>query len=1104
MRNKLFIGVAAAALLTPVAAYAQETTSTIRGVVTGDGAPVGGATVTILHVPTNATQTVVTGSDGSFVANGLRVGGPYTVTVSAPGFEDTQVTDITTSLGAPFNLPLAMNSSGDTIVVTASKVRGAGLVTTAATTTLGAEEISQVATVNRDIRDLARRSPLVDVDYGNNRALTFAGKNPRFNLYTIDGVQVNDSYGLNSDGMPTKRGPVPLEAIEQFSAMVAPYDISYGLFQGGVVNSVLKSGTNKFHGNLFFTYTDDGLTGSKIRHDKVDLKFTNKDWGGEIDGPIIKDRLFFMIAGERVTQGTPFADGPADGGYASVIPNLTSDEVSTVQSVANSVYGYDTGPIVTSEPQTSEFVTGKLDFVISDRQHLSLTWINAYDVTPSSYDTSTSSSSPQLGLRSHYYSSAERLHAGIARLNSQWTDNFSTEIRGIYKNYRQPATPLQGLGFGMFTVCVDPTGTTLPGGGAQTPSKIDPTQCSSGSPRINFGPDQYRHANLVDNDIVGGYFAANLNAGSHNFKLTTEAYDHYVYNLFVPQSLGVWYFDDLADYQNKTAGTFTYTNATTGNPQDAAVKYHYQSYAFGLQDNWHVTPDLNVLLAARYDLWGGHDRPAGNPDFFAREGYYNTKTYDGLGVFQPRMSVDWNPTDRLHVSGGFGKFAAGNPDIYLANSFGNTGVLSRSLTVKADGKGGYTLNGNKATTPADIAIAQAALNNVNGQVPAAVASYVQGLPVGSATINALDPNFKIPSEWRGTLSADYKANLGPLGDGWDFGADFFYTKTIHGIGFYDARSVPTGLTTPDGRTRYWSSDGTSTTLQDIILTNFDKGRSYVAVARFDKSWDWGLSVGASYTYEDVKDNAAATSSQATSLYKYTAFDDPNLSAYGTSNDQIKWQAKFHADFDHAFFGDYKTKIALFGSVQAGRPFSYTMQEVASGRSPSFGTVGNTSGYLLYVPTGVNDPNVVYDNDSTKSQLDEYIDHSVLKKYRGKVAPRNIDHSKTRVRMDLHLEQEIPTFVGGSRIALFADVENFLNLLNSKWGVQEQVPFSYTVPIVKVQCLTAGGAVSTAATPCAQYKYSANSSTGISKPNQSLISPIQNSLYLIRVGVRLKF
>ena len=1102
MRNQLLIGVAAVALVAPMAASAQETTATIRGTVTSDGAPVANATVTILHVPSNTTQTVTSSADGSFTANGLRVGGPFTVTVSAPGYQDTQVTDVVTSLSSAYNLPVSLTTEGQEITVTAKSIKGAGLVVNAAATTLNAEEISQVATVNRDIRDLARRSPLVDIDYGNNRALTFAGKNPRFNLFTIDGVTVNDSYGLNSDGLPTKRGPVPLEAIEQFSALAAPYDISYGLFQGGVVNSVLKSGTNKFHGNLFFTYTNDGLTGDKIRGNKVNLAFTNKDYGGEIDGPIVKDRIFFMIAGERVTQGTPFSDGPADGGYASVIPNLTSAEVTNVQNIAKNVYGYDTGPIVTSEPQTSEFVTCKLDFVITDRQHLSLTWINAYDVTPSSYDTSTSSSSPQLGLRSHYYSSAERLHAGIARLNSQWTDNFSTEIRAIYKNYKQPATPLQGYGFGMFTVCTDPTAT------ATTMKNL--TQCNSGSPRINFGPDQYRHANLVQNDVKGGYIAANLNAGSHDFKMTAEGYQHYVYNLFVPQSLGVWYFDNVDDYSNKTATSFTYNNATTGNPNDAAVDFHYMSYVFGLQDHWQVTPDLNVLLAARYDLWGGHDHPALNPSFLARQGYPNTKTYDGLGVFQPRMSFDWSPTDRIHVSGGFGKFAAGNPDIYLGNSFGQSGVLSRSLTVLKTATG-YTLNGIAATTPEQVKIAQDALTNVNGQVPTDVAAYTQGLPVGSATINALDPNFKIPSEWRGTLSADYKADLGALGSGWDFGADFFYTSTINGLGFYDAASVPSGMLTPDGRMRYEAINSSVGTLQDIILTNFNKGRSYVAVARFDKAWDWGLSIGASYTYENVKDNAPATSSQATSLYKYAAFDDPNISAYGISNDQIKWQAKFHADFDHAFFGDYKTKISLFGSVQAGRPFSYTMAEVASGRSPSFGTVGNTSGYLLYVPTGTNDPKVTYadldanGNSALATSLDNYINGSVLSKYRGQVAPRNIDHSKTRTRLDLHVEQEIPTFIGRSRISVFADVENFLNLLDSKWGIQEQVPFSYTVPLVKVQCITKAGAPSTTGTACDQYKYSSNSGTGgVATPNQSLISPVQNSLYLIRVGARFKF
>ena len=1094
----------AASISTPVAA--QETTTTVRGVVSSDSGPVSGAAVTVLHVPSNTTSTATSSADGSFTVNGLRAGGPYTITVNASGYETTSVTDVFTTLGAPFNLPVALQSEGEAIVVTAAKIKGAGVQTSAVTTVLDAEAISKVASVNRDIRDLARRSPLVDVDLGNNRALTFAGKNPRFNLFTIEGVQVNDSYGLNSDGAPTKRGPVPLEAIEQFSALVAPYDISYGLFQGGVVNSVLKSGTNTFHGNVFYTYTDDGLTGSKIRNRKVDLNFKNRDYGIELDGPIIKDKIFFMVAAERVKEGKPFADGPADGGFGSVIPNLTTSQVDQITGISNNVYKYDPGGIVTSERLKSEFVTGKLDFNITDDQHLALTWINAYDETPTSTDTSTSTSSPQLGLRSHYYSTAERLHAGIARWNAQWSDSFSTEVRGIYKNYKQPADPLMGRDIGQLTVCTDTAALTATGGA----NISNNTTCTAGSPRVNLGPDQFRHANLVENEIAGGYFSANLSAGNHNFKLNVEGYDHWVFNLFAPQSLGLWNFDTIEGFQSQHSTNFTYQNAVTGDVNDSAVNFHYQSYVFGLQDRWQVTPTLNVLLAARYDLWGGHDRPPLNTSFLARQGYANTNTFDGLGVFQPRMQFEWRPLDRLLISGGFGKFAAGNPDIYLGNSYGTgAGTLTRTLNVQETSPGVYTLNGVAASTPAQVAVAQAALNNVTGQVPDSVKTYVQGLSPANASINALDPNFKIPSEWRGTLSADYKANFGPLGDGWALGADFFYTNTINGIGFYDARSVRSGLTTPDGRARYTSLDGT--TLSDIILTNFNKGRSYVGTVRFDKSYDFGLSFGAAYTWQDVKDNAAATSSQATSLYRNTVFADPNLSAYGISNDQVKWSLKWHVDFDHAFYQDYKTTFSLFGQTQAGRPFSYTMAEAGSGsRSASFGTVLNTSNYLMYVPTGLNDPNVVYGGSSTISatdfanQLDDFISGSVLDKYRGKIAPRNIDRSKVKTRLDLHIEQEIPTFVGKSRISLFADFENFLNLLNKDWGIQEQVPFAYSVPLVKVQCLTAAGVPSTASTACAQYKFTPNATTGVAKPNQSLTDPIQNSLYLIRIGARVKF
>ncbi|RYE62780.1 MAG: TonB-dependent receptor, partial [Oxalobacteraceae bacterium] len=353
-------------------------------------------------------------------------------------------------------------------------------------------------------------------------------------------------------------------------------------------------------------------------------------------------------------------------------------------------------------------------------------------------------------------------------------------------------------------------------------------------------------------------------------------------------------------------------------------------------------------------------------------------------------------------------------------------------------------------------------------------------------------------------SGEYTADLGPLGDGWTFGADFLYSKVRDQVYFTDIRSQPVTVAanalTPDGRQRYLNLiDGaTSTnTNTDILLSNTSKGRSYVAIARFDKSWDFGLNINGSFTYQDIKDQAPATSSTAGSNYSNGAFVDPNNVAYGISNDQVKYFFKYGANFDHAFFGDYKTSIGLFGETRIGHPFSYTFQDfVGTGtlnnpRSTVFGTTGrstatSTAGqrYLMYVPTGLNDPRVQYSSTAFGQAVDSFISSSGLDKYRGKVAPRNAFHSKWFTRLDLHLAQELPTGLGASRIQLFADIENFTNFINKKWGQQREYVFPYNAAVVQVQCLTtagnatpagagapAGAVAANTSQACAQYRYS---------------------------------
>jgi hypothetical protein len=176
----------------------------------------------------------------------------------------------------------------------------------------------------------------------------------------------------------------------------------------------------------------------------------------------------------------------------------------------------------------------------------------------------------------------------------------------------------------------------------------------------------------------------------------------------------------------------------------------------------------------------------------------------------------------------------------------------------------------------------------------------------------------------------------------------------------------------------------------------------------------------------------------------------------------------------------------------------------------FGTTANSANnhYLFYVPTGINDPKVTYADTITsgvvtqtaaqaQAQLDAIINSNGLSKYRGKIAPRNAFHDPWFTKIDLHLEQQIPTFVGKSRIAVFADVENVLNLLNHNWGETLRASFPYFKSLVNVTCAAANG------NSCDHYIYSKTVST------TSLSSPVNNfnlgaSLYTIRVGARFTF
>jgi Carboxypeptidase regulatory-like domain len=1107
IRYFLAAGVAALSIgtLTATPAFAQETTSAVRGTVSGPSGPVSGATVTVVHEPSGTTSTSTTDANGGFSANGLRIGGPFTVTVDADGFEQAQVTDLTLEAGTAFRLPIVMQEQQG-IIVTAAALDGAADTSTGPITSLNRNDIEGVASVNRDIRDLARRDPFATLDLTNSRTIEIAGQNGRLNRFSVDGVQFSDDFGLNNGGLPTARGPVPLDAIEQFSVKVAPFDVSEGDFQGGAINVVLRSGGNKFRGSAFYTYTDDSLSGDTTKGRVLALDFDSKVYGGILSGPIIKDKLFFMVAYEKADQTQPFDSGPQGQGFAQPILGVTDTLVNTINTIAQSRYNYDTLGVIRNGVETDEKLVAKLDWNVSDDHRASVSYVRNIGTIANQRNTSTSTTSPSLGLFSTGYELSEEVNAGTFQLNSNWSDKFSTEVRASYRDYNRGQIPYGEKTLGEIAVCAD----ALQAGSF--------TSCTNGVPRIFFGPDLSRHSNALNTDNLSVDFTARLDAGDHQFKALFGYSQTNVFNLFVQNTLGTYYFDSVADFQAGNAGRLIYGNAVPSlDPNDGAAAFGSSSFTFGLQDDWQVTDKLQLTIGARYDLFGNEEKPPLNANFTGRHGFSNRATFDGKGVFQPRVGFNYEATDRLIIKGGVGIFAGGTPDVFLSNSFSNTGQLTNSVTIDRTAAGCAIGGVAQAAAFCTAALNNVPLTSIPAQVGSFIATNVTSLQ--NAPVNAIDPDLKIANQLRATLSVDYDADLGSLGDGWLFGANFLYGNVMQAYQWTDIRSVQIG-TMPDGRPRYGNLPGTTGPNQDLLMTNSTRGRSYVAVARFAKDWDFGLGIEGSYTRSNVKDENAITSTTAGSLYNNNVFVDPNRAAYGRSIYEIKDQWKFGVNFQRAFFGENETRLSLFGEYRSGRPFSLTTFDSTgtSSRGVVFGVNGTGSRNLLYVPT-TGDARVSFDSVASETAFNNLVTNLGIDKFRGKILPKNSQTSPDFFKVDLSISQELPLFVGGAKLRLFADVENVLNFIDSDWGALRQVAFPYAATVVNVQCIGTGTLPPTGAAPgslipggggatyaplntsntqtCAQYRYS-----NVQNPNVDLVS--RQSLYGIRVGVKVSF
>lgn len=999
-----------------VPAIAQQTTSSMTGqIVTAAGAPAVGAEVTIVHTPSGTRSVTNVNDQGRFQAGGLRVGGPYTVTITAPGAEPQVLEGIFISLGEPFALDLALGSQMEEIVVSGQRIASR---TVGIGTNFGEGQISAAPSISRDLKDIVRNDPKVFIDAGNSNAIQIAGANNRFNSLTIDGVKQNDDFGLNNGGYPTQRSPLSLETVEGLSVLTAPYDVEYSGFQGGTINVVTKSGGNDPHGSFYYFYGDESLSGDRSGSRRNLISpYKETTWGGSLSGALVEDKLFFYTNYEKFKSQAPVVFGTQDSGLGNPIQGVTTAQVNQVREIAQRVYGYDTlGLADGSLPEADEKILTKLDWNITDDHRASFAYQRNKGNNIIDASSSTSANPRTLSLQSNFYDRTQIMDSYSFQLFSDWTSDFSTEVKLARKEVESLRLPLNGLGFGEMRV-------TTPGGG-----------------QVVFGPDISSHSNYLTTTTDSAKFKGTYLLGDHKITGGYE-YDKYDYfNLFLQRSLGYWEFSSIANFEARNASRFRYANAPSGNADDAAADWQYTQHSFYLQDTWDVTPDLQLQGGLRYELYDNNKAPKANANFLSRYGISNTETIDGKDIWLPRLGITYKPFEDTTVRGGAGLFTGMGPVVWLSNNYSNDGITQRSIDVSRPASG--------TPSAADALL----LNGVNGQVPAAAVARLAS--IGEGFVNALDPNYELPSSWKYSIAIDQSVDIPYLGDDWLFTAEAIYTEVKNANFYKDLRLVQVG-TAPDGRPIYGQRAQTTVNAagatvtrgagSDLLLTNTKKGDGLVLSLYVSKNWetDYGtFDLAGGYAYQNVKDASQGTSSVAGSNYEQFVTTDPNVDLLDTSSYELKHRFNASTTYSVEYFDGYKTSLSLFGEARSGKPYSFVFG--CSNTQNPFGDPAcrsTRSRQALYVPTGASDPLIDWAASSiTAAQMDSYIERNGLSKYRGSVIPRGALESSWIYSLDAKLAQEIPAPIEGHKAILTMDITNLTNLLNSSWGRNQEIPF----------------------------------------------------------------
>ncbi len=554
---------------------------------------------------------------------------------------------------------------------------------------------------NRDITDVYGIDPRVNIDNEDDGfEVNCAGKHPRFNSVTLDGVGANDEFGLNSNGYSTAVGmPFPYDAIAQLAVELAPADVTYGGFSACTINAVTKSGSNEFHGNAFYEHTDDDMRGDSLGGDSRDFgtpPFNSRKAGFTLGGRLVEDRLHFFSAFENTDSPRFLARGFDGSGIGVERDWLSQTDYDRIVSVANDVYAYDPGGQPGDGGQEEDKPMGRLDWNINSKHNAALIY-NYYD---GFQDRDSDGDPDEFEFANHFYVKGAESETVTGKITSQWTNNFSTE-------------------FFLSANTMDDSQVTV------GPPDFADFQISVGFNTVYLGADDSRQANRLNTETDYAKLSGQFLLGNNVITAGYESKETTIFNQFVQHSRGGEYdfFDDSTGNPAFCAGLtaqgrldnpacglsgidryelgrpsriYYGSGGGTNNPDDAAANFANTLNSIYIQDEvFFDNVDVTLVAGLRYEFFDSSDRPNFNQAFTdANGGLRNDANIDGVDLLMPRLGLTWNPRPSLSVRGSVGRYSGGNPNVWISNAWSNDGLTNVQVRLNNFGATGSVLDGS--------------------------------------------------------------------------------------------------------------------------------------------------------------------------------------------------------------------------------------------------------------------------------------------------------------------------------------------------------------------------------------------------------------------------